>query len=141
MNETNSWNFSRPLSLDEFLAEQSAAGVQFFTGPQPWLEGVTKIEWTNFFKVCTEDMDDLSMEATKLVIEYCLQIVDDRLASFRVGRISRARLEAALAKEYAEQYENQAFHYTWALRNPVVKEAISRALANRFPENNTLTAF
>ena len=43
-------------------------------------------------------------------------------------RPSVARLETDL--EYVERYENKVFHYRWALRNPVIKEAITRALTN-----------
>ena len=34
------WNFGHargtPLSLDEFLAQKEAAGVEFFAGKEPW---------------------------------------------------------------------------------------------------------
>jgi hypothetical protein len=33
----------------------------------------------------------------------------------------------------AEQYENKVFQYRWALCHPVVNEAITKAVANRFP--------
>jgi hypothetical protein len=49
------------------------------------------------------------------------------------SQASLARLEAALNVQYAEQYENKVFQYRWALRHPVVKDAITKALANRFP--------
>ncbi len=44
------------------------------------------------------------------------------------GKASLPRLEAALNAQYAEKYENKAFQYRWALRHPVVNEAITRAL-------------
>jgi hypothetical protein len=49
------------------------------------------------------------------------------------GKATLARLEAALDLQYAEQFENKVFQYRWALRDPVVKEAMTRALGNRFP--------
>ena len=68
------WNFGdsrgSSLSVDEFLAQQEAAGVEFFAGEEPWLVGLHKLNWQTFFRVCTEEMDDLSQKATKLVIEY-----------------------------------------------------------------------
>lgn len=87
------WNFgpthAKPLSLVEFLAEKKAGGSGFFEGEEP------------FFWVCTEEMDDLSLHATKLVIEYCLGIIEDVGRKIR-GRVSLARLEGALNTKYAE---------------------------------------
>jgi hypothetical protein len=77
-------------------------------------------------------MDDISQRAIRLVIEYCLEILQEVEAKIH-GRISLARLEAALDLQYAEQYENKVFQYRWALRHPVVREAITKALANRYP--------
>jgi hypothetical protein len=75
------WNFGQSrhssLSLDDFLDEKDAAGFEFFAGKEPWLVGIQKITWQTFFKVCTEEMDDLSLKATRLVIEYCLEILDE----------------------------------------------------------------
>ena len=78
-------------------------------------------------------MDDLSEEAAKLVIEYCLEILEEAEAKIH-GKPSLARLEATFNQQYAEQYENKPYQMRWALRHPVVKEAITRALDNRFPE-------
>jgi hypothetical protein len=129
------WNFGASrgsfLSLDEFLAEKEAAGVEFFTGKEPWLAGLHKLTWQTFFRVCTEEMDDLSQRAIKLVIEYCLEVLEDVEEKIR-GKASLARLEAALNVQYAEQNENKVYQYRWALRHPVVKEAITRAMNNRF---------
>jgi hypothetical protein len=40
------WNFGdsrgTSLSLDEFLAQKEAAGVEFFAGKEPWLVGLHK---------------------------------------------------------------------------------------------------
>ena len=58
------WNFGdsrgTSLSLDEFLAQKEAAGVEFFAGKEPWLVGLRKLSCQTFFRVCTEEMDDLS---------------------------------------------------------------------------------
>jgi hypothetical protein len=130
------WNFGdsrlTPLSLDEFLAQKEAEGVEFFAGKEPWLKGVNKLTWQTFFRVCTQEMDDLSQRAVKLVIEYCLEVLEEVEKIIR-GKATLARLESALDVQYAEQFENKVFQYRWALRHPVVKEAITKALANRFP--------
>ena len=130
------WNFgdsrSTPLSLDEFLTQKEADGVEFFTGKEPWLKGLHKLNWQTFFRVCTQEMDDLSQKAVKLVIEYCLEVLEE-VEKTILGKASLARLEAALNAQYAEKYENKVFQYRWALRHPVVKEAMTRAMRNRFP--------
>ena len=115
------WNFgdsrSTSVSLDEFLAEQEAAGVEFFAGKEPWLKGLHKLSWQTFFRVCTEEMDDLSQRAIKLVIEYCLEVLEE-VEQIIQGKVSLARLEAALDVQYAEQPENKVYQYRWALRHP-----------------------
>jgi hypothetical protein len=130
------WNFSTTrhtyLSLDQFVAEKHAAGFTFFTGKEPWLNGLHKLNWQTFFRVCTQEMDDISERALRLVIEYCLEILDEVEAKLP-SKTSRARLEAALDLQYGEQYENKVFQYRWALRHPAINEAITRALNNRFP--------
>jgi hypothetical protein len=130
------WNFGdtgqvAPVSLEEFLAKQDAS--KFFAGKEPWMDGLLQLSWHTFFRVCTEEMDDLSEKAVKLVIEYCLGILEEAERKIPGGKPTLARLEAALNLNYAEQYENQAFQYRWALRHPVVKEAVTKALSNRFP--------
>src|SRR6202048_1609359 len=130
------WNFGdsrkTSLSLDEFLAQKEADGVGFFAGKEPWLKGLSKLNWQTFFRVCTQEMDDLSQRAVKLVIEYCLEALEEVEETIR-GKASLARVEAARDVQYAEKYENKVFQYRWALRHPVVNEAITRALGNRFP--------
>jgi|ERR1700692_1707838 hypothetical protein len=129
------WNFSdarrgTPLSLDDFLAQQNPD--QFFAGKEPWLVGLDKLSWKTFFRVCTDEMDDLSQRAVKLVVEYCLEILEE--AERRIqGRPTLAHLETALNLHYAEQYENRAYQYHWAMRHPLIREAVNRALNNRFP--------
>ena len=97
------------------MAEQEAAGFSFFDGKEPWLKGLREISWQTFFRVCTEEMDDLSQKATKLVIEYCLEVLEEVEETIR-GKASLARLEVALNVQYAEQYENKVYQYRWALR-------------------------
>jgi hypothetical protein len=130
------WNFgdsrSTSLSLDEFLVQKEANGVEFFAGKEPWLKGLHELSWQTFCRVCTEEMDDLSQRAIKLVIEYCLGILDESAKNIR-GKVSLARLEDALTAKYDEQCDNKVYQYYWALRHPVVKDAITKALANRFP--------
>jgi hypothetical protein len=77
-------------------------------------------------------MDDLSQRVIKLVIEYCLGILDESAKKVR-GKVSLARLEDALTAQYDEQCDNKVYQYYWALRHPVVKDAITNALLNRFP--------
>jgi hypothetical protein len=133
------WTFGESrrnaVSLDEFLARKEAAGAEFFNGEEPWLDGIRKVTWQNFFRVCTEEMDDLSLKATKLVIEYCLEILEEAEAKLQ-GKPSLALLKTALDLHYAEQCENTAYQYQWALRHPLVREAVNRALNNRFPSGN-----
>jgi hypothetical protein len=83
-------------------------------------------------RVCTEEMDDLSQEATRLVIQYCLGILDESAKKIR-EKVSLARLEEALTARYREQCDNKVYQYHWALRHPVAKDAITKALVNRFP--------
>ena len=98
----------------EFLAQKEAAGVEFFAGKEPWLKGVDKLNWQTFFRVCTQEMDDLSQRAVKLVIEYCREVVGEVEKIIR-GKATLARIEAALDLQYAEQFENKVFQYRWAL--------------------------
>ena len=74
----------------------------------------------------------ISQKAVNLVIEYCLEVLEEVEKTIR-GKASLARLEAALDLQYAEKYENKVSQYRWALRHPVVNEAITRAMGNRFP--------
>jgi hypothetical protein len=59
INREMRWNFgdspSTSLSLDEFLAQKEADGVEFFAGKEPWLVGLRKRSWQTFFRVCTRD--------------------------------------------------------------------------------------
>ena len=57
--------------------------------------GSPQLNWQTFFRVCTQEMDDLSQKALKLVIEYCLEVLEEVEETIR-GKASLARLEAAL---------------------------------------------
>ena len=74
-------------------------------------------------------------EGRKLVIEYCLEVLEEAEEKIR-GKATLARLQTALKLQYAEQCENKVFQYQWAMRHPIVKEAITRALSNRFPQRS-----
>ena len=74
-----SWNFGtreNHCSLDDFLARK-AESFKFFEGSEPWIGDHDRVTWENFFRFCTEEMDDLSQRALKLVIEYCLEILEE----------------------------------------------------------------
>ena len=73
-------------------------------------EPLSKLNWQTFFRVCTQEMDDLSQRAVKLVIEYCLEVLEEVEKIIR-GKATLARLEAALDVQYAEQFENRVFQY------------------------------
>ena len=99
------------------------------------MQAINKLSWQTFFRVCTQEMDDLSEKAVKHVIEYCLEILEEVEAKIP-RKTSLACFEAALDLRYAEQYENKVFQYRWALRHPVVNEAVTRGLRNRFPDRS-----
>ena len=80
-------------------------------------EGCRQAHLANFFPGLTQEMDDLSQRAVKLVIEYCLEVLEEVEKIIR-GKVSLARLEAALDVQYAERFENKVFQYRWALRHP-----------------------
>ncbi len=87
VNRQTHWDFGNPhgdpVPLEEFLAQQEAAGFSFFEGKEPWLRGLHELSWQTFFRVCTEEMDDLSQKAIKLVIDYCLAILDESAKKIR----------------------------------------------------------
>src|SRR6202048_2196413 len=95
IDQETRWNFSSThhtfLSLDEFLEQKEADGVEFFAGKEPWLKGLSKLNWQTFFRVCTQEMDDLSQRAVKLVIEYCLEVLEEVEKTIR-RKASLARL-------------------------------------------------
>ena len=93
-----------------FWLKKEADGVEFSAGKEPWLKALHKINWQTFVRVCTQEMDDLSQRAVKLVLEYCLEVLEKVEETIR-GKASLARLEATLGVQYAEKYENRAFQF------------------------------
>ena len=52
VNRQTHWNFGdphgNPVSLEEFLTQQEAAGIAFFEGKEPWLKGLREVSWQTF---------------------------------------------------------------------------------------------
>jgi hypothetical protein len=129
--DTRSWNFGtrqNPHSLDDFLARKSQ-NFKFFEGSEPWISDHDRVTWENFFRFCTEEMDDLSKLTCGMVIDYCLSIIEQMTAKIK-RPLSRAKIQDALAARYEEAYENQIFQYRWAMRHPIVAEAVNTAVRN-----------
>jgi hypothetical protein len=78
-------------------------------------------------------MDDLSILTCGMVIDYCLSIVEKSIAKVK-RPLTRPKVQDALAAGYEEAYENPVFQYRWAMRHPVVSEAVTIALKNRTEE-------
>jgi hypothetical protein len=126
-----SWNFGtsqHPLTLAEFLQKKSLQ-FNFFEGSEPWVGDLERVTWENFFRFCTEELDDLSMLTCGMVIEYCLSVIEDLKVKIR-RPVNRTKIQDALAAEYEEAYENPVFQYRWAMRHPVVSEAVNIAVRN-----------
>jgi hypothetical protein len=128
---SKSWNFGtsqHPLTLAEFLQKKSVH-FKFFEGSEPWVGDLERVTWENFFRFCTEELDDLSMLTCGMVIEYCLSVIEDLKVKIR-RPVNRTKIQDALAAEYEEAYENPVFQYRWAMRHPVVSEAVNIAVRN-----------
>jgi regulator of PEP synthase PpsR (kinase-PPPase family) len=131
--ESAKWSFSadgKPLSLDEFLDHYQQQGA-FFTGKEQWLKGVTKVTWENFFLVCTEELDDISQRAAKMLINYCLEIVEEVVSRIR-GPVTSAKIAEAMKREFDEQYDNKIYQFQWAMRQDAVRDAVTNAVTNRW---------
>jgi regulator of PEP synthase PpsR (kinase-PPPase family) len=131
--ESAKWSFSadgKALSLDEFLDSYQQQGT-FFTGKEQWLKGVTKVTWENFFLVCTEELDDISQRAAKMLVTYCLEIVEEVVSRIR-GPVTSARIAEAMKREFDEQYDNKIFQFQWAMRHDGVRDAVTNAVSNRW---------
>src|ERR1700743_2607920 len=103
--ETQNGSFSadgKPLSLDDFLESYKKQGV-FYEGKEQWLKGVVKVSWENFFLICTEELDDISQRAAKMLVHYCLEIVEDVVSRIR-GPVDAAKIREAMTRE-VEDYE------------------------------------
>jgi hypothetical protein len=128
---SKSWNFGtsqHPLTLAEFLQKKSLH-FKFFEGSEPWVGDLERVTWENFFRFCTEELDDLSMLTCGMVIEYCLSVIEDLKVKIR-RPVTRTKIQEALVAEYEEAYENPVFQYRWAMRHPVVSEAVNIAVRN-----------
>jgi hypothetical protein len=128
---SKSWNFGtsqHPLTLAEFLQKKSLH-FNFFVGSEPWVGDLERVTWENFFRFCTEELDDLSMLTCGMVIEYCLSVIEDLKSKIR-RPVTRAKIQEALIAEYEEAYENPVLQYRWAMRHPVVLEAVNIAVRN-----------
>jgi hypothetical protein len=131
--ETQKWSFStdgKPLSLDEFLESYKKQGV-FYEGKEQWLKGVVKVSWENFFLICTEELDDISQRAAKMLVQYCLEIVEDVVSRIR-GPVDATKIAEAMKREFDEQYDNPIYQFQWAMRQDAIREAVTNAVANRW---------
>jgi hypothetical protein len=131
--ETAKWSFSadgKPLSLDDFLDAYRKEGI-FYEGKEQWLKGVTKVTWENFFLICTEELDDISQRAAKMLIAYCLETVDEIASRIR-GPVSSAKITEAMKKEFEEQYDNRIYQFQWAMRHDAIRDAVTNAVLNRW---------
>jgi hypothetical protein len=131
--ESAKWSFSadgKPLSLDEFLDSYQQQGA-FFTGKEQWLKGVTKVTWENFFLVCTEELDDISQRAAKMLVNYCLEIVEEVASRIR-GPVTSVKIAEAMKREFDEQYDNKIYQFQWAMRHDGVRDAVTNAVSNRW---------
>ena len=128
---SKNWNFGtsqHPLTLAEFLQKKSLQ-FKFFEGSEPWVGDLERVTWENFFRFCTEELDDLSMLTCGMVIEYCLSVIEDLKGKIK-RPVNRTKIQEALAAGYEEAYENPVFQYRWAMRHPVVSEAVNIAVRN-----------
>jgi hypothetical protein len=131
--ETAKWSFSadgKPMSIDDFLETYRKKGV-FYEGKEQWLKGVTKVTWENFFLVCTEELDDISQRAAKMLVQYCLETVEDVASRIR-GPVSAAKITDAMKREFEEQYDNRIYQFQWAMRQEAVRDAVTNAVLNRW---------
>ena len=131
--ESAKWSFSadgKPLSIEDFLETYRKQGV-FYEGKEQWLKGVTKVTWENFFLVCTEELDDISQRAAKMLIFYGLEIVEDVASRIR-GPVSAAKIADAMKREFDEQYDNRVYQFQWGMRHEAVRDALTNAVINRW---------
>jgi hypothetical protein len=131
--ETAKWSFSadgKPLSLDDFLETYRKEGI-FYEGKEQWLKGVTKVTWENFFLICTEELDDISQRAAKMLIAYCLETVDEIASRIR-GPVSSTKITESMKKEFEEQYDNRIYQFQWAMRHDAIRDAVTNAVLNRW---------
>jgi hypothetical protein len=131
--ESAKWSFSAdggPLSIDDFFETYRKHGI-FYEGKEQWLKGVSKVTWDNFFLVCTEELDDISQRAAKMLVTYCLEIVEDVASRIR-GPVTAAKISDAMKREFDEQYDNRVYQFQWAMRHEAVRDAVTIAVTNRW---------
>src|ERR1700675_1169705 len=131
--EPAKWSFSadgKPLSIDDFLETPPKKEI-FSEGKEQWVKGVTKVTLENFFLVCTEELDDISQRAAKMLILYCLETVEDVTSRIR-GPISASKITDAMKREFEEQYDNRIYQFQWAMRHEAVRDAVTNAVLNRW---------
>jgi hypothetical protein len=131
--EPAKWSFSadgKQLSVDDFLETYRKDGI-FYEGKEQWLKGVTKVTWENFFLICTEELDDISQRAAKMLITYCLETVEEIAARVR-GPVSSAKITETMKREFEEQYDNRVYQFQWAMRHDAIRDAVTNAVLNRW---------
>ena len=124
----SAWNFGladSPRDLDDYLDD-----FEHFNGPEPWLDGISRVEWSNFFLVYPFSSEQLSKRARELIILYCLGIVERYAARFK-RRATLAKIQELMAKDYREEYDNPVFQFSLALRDKVINQAVLKAVSNR----------
>lgn len=124
----SAWNFGsldNPRGLDDYLNV-----FEHFNGPEPWLDEVSRVEWSNFFRVYPLDNEQLSKRARKLLILYCLEIVEDYAARIK-GRPTLAQIQNLMTRDYREEYDNAVYQLRLTLNDKVINQAVLTALANR----------
>jgi hypothetical protein len=134
----SAWNFGSPegpRDLNDYLDD-----FEHFDGAEPWLDGVSRIKWSNFFLVypASEGPSRLSKRARELIIIYCLEIVEHYAARFK-RTPTLSQIEELMTKDYQEEYSNAPFQFNLALRDKVIHQAVMQALANRFQASSTLS--
>jgi hypothetical protein len=123
------WNFgtpASPLDLSEFLDQ-----FEHFQGSEQWLRKITQVSWDNFFLVCTKELSDLSYRARRMVIEYCLGIIENCASKIK-GKATQHGIQEVMQTEFVEEYDNAIFQFKWALRDKVISDAVLTALRNRY---------
>ena len=122
------WNFGspdNPRDLDHYLDT-----FEHFDGPEPWLDEVSRVEWSNFFRVYPLDNEQLSKRARELLILYCLEIVESYAARIK-GRPTLTQIQNLMTRDYREEYDNAVYQLRLALNDKVINQAVMTALANR----------
>jgi hypothetical protein len=124
----SAWNFGSPDSprdLGDYLDS-----FEHFDEPEPWLDEVSRVEWSNFFRVYSLDNEQLSKRARELLILYCLEVVERYAARIKT-RPTLTQIQNLMTKDYREEYDNAVYQLRLALNDKVINQAVLTALANR----------